>query len=295
MDFQKIIYFEAVARLSSFRKASEELHITQPSITNAIKRLEAELDVKLFLRDTRNVSLTEEGEALLKTAKTILAEWDKGAAELKRISHSRNWRLRLGIPPTLGAEIIRFLYCDFALKYPEANIELREMGSHWIAENIKKDELELGYMVLSPEMSLPSLPVDQGEVKVLMSASHPLAGSDRLSLSELKEEHVIGQPPHSYIQNRMMEEYARQNITMTTSEPPGYIATTYNLVAHGGGIAYVLGDHYRHLANGESLKAIPLTPPISYTAGFAWKSDADLNHAAKAFLAMIKKEYLSVY
>jgi len=65
MDLQKLMYLEAIYRLGSFTRASEELHVSQPAITKAIKSLEKHLGVELILRDSKSVSFTEAGEALV--------------------------------------------------------------------------------------------------------------------------------------------------------------------------------------------------------------------------------------
>lgn len=282
MDLRKLEYFEAVARLSSFTKASKELNVAQPSITNAIKNLEKELQIDLFMRDKRNVALTPEGEIFLKRVSKILKDCQAAADEIRDLAEKKQWQLRLGIPPTLGAEILQKLYCDFIQEYPKVILSIMEIGSSESRERLEKREIDLGYMVLEPGLPFGMMTLDRGEVMALMNCGHPLSGRDRLSLMELKDEMVINQPPFSYIQRRIVREYGRQGIEMKCMTAPGSIISTYNLVAHGGCITYVLGNHYKHLVKEERLMAVPLNPPICYEAGFAWNKEYPLNKAAKA-------------
>ena len=285
-------YFEAVARNLNFTKASKELNVAQPSITNAIKRLESELQTELFIRDKRNVSLTEEGAFLLNRVSSLLEECNALEDEMRMRAHSKNWKLRIGVPPTLGAKLICLLYCELVRQYPSVQIDLREVGSWEINHCLEQEELDLGYMVLEEAGTLlETLPLDRGEVKVLVHSQCPLSAKGELSIEELKNEIVIGQPPKSFVQRVIMEEYKRQGIEMKLMPPPGSIITTYNLVAHRGGIAFVLGDHYKLLISNDSITSHSLNPPIYYNAGLGWKKERHMNLAAKACIKIMKEQF----
>lgn len=289
MDLRKLEYFEAVARLLSFTKASEELAVAQPSITNGIKRLEEELGLPLLVRNKQYVSLTPEGELFLKRTRQILRECASAKEEMQNLAVRKAWTLRLGIPPTLGAKVIQLIYCDFLREYPKAKLEMKEIGSTQIREELENNEIDLGYMVLESEHTMNTIPLDCGEVKVLLSGTHPLAGRESLSLLDIANENVICQPSLSYVQRKIEEEFQKSGLKFNGIPMPGYIITTYHLIAHGSGITFVLGDNYRHLVKEMNIRAIPIVPKIPYSAGFAWKKDKKLNLAARACIQLVSE------
>lgn len=97
MDIQKLKYFYEVAKLQHVTKASEKLCIAQPALTQAIKSLEAELGVSLFIKKGRNIQLTEFGEYLMKKVEIILPEFDSIADEIEQMKHKVNNTIKLNI------------------------------------------------------------------------------------------------------------------------------------------------------------------------------------------------------
>ena len=100
MDLRHLRYFAAVADTCHFGQAAQHLHVAQPALSYAIRQLEAELDVTLFNRTTRQVSLTAAGEFLRGEAARILAGVDEAERGVRRIAAGRSGLLRLGLTGT---------------------------------------------------------------------------------------------------------------------------------------------------------------------------------------------------
>ena len=100
MDLRHLRYFAAVADTCHFGQAAEQLHVAQPALSYAIRQLEAELDVTLFNRTTRHVSLTPAGEFLQAEAARILAGVDDAERGVRRIAAGRTGLVRLGLTGT---------------------------------------------------------------------------------------------------------------------------------------------------------------------------------------------------
>lgn len=124
MNLTAIVYFITVSKYESFSKAAEELYISQPAISRQIQNFEEELNVSLFDRTGKNVTLTEEGKDLLPIAKTICAsveEMQKRAAQLQR---NQEINIKIGYPNMTVMEYLPKLLRAFSLDYPSVKINL---------------------------------------------------------------------------------------------------------------------------------------------------------------------------
>lgn len=122
MNFNQLRYFIEVAETNSFTKASENLFISQPSLSVSIKKLEESLGVKLFNRGKNMMILTNSGKYLLAQAKTILAEIELVETKLRQ-SHQENKLLRIGILHSLPIAYIAKLISNFSKNNPDIMLE----------------------------------------------------------------------------------------------------------------------------------------------------------------------------
>ena len=116
MDLRKLEYFEMVARIGNFTKAAEALHVSQPSITTAIRSLEQSLGVILMNRNQREVLLTKEGEILYHKAVRILNDVNSTMQQMKDLGVAANKVIRVGIVPIMGATLFPILFSGFSIR-----------------------------------------------------------------------------------------------------------------------------------------------------------------------------------
>lgn len=289
LEFRKLQYFESVARLHNFTKAAEELHVAQPTITAAIKRMEEELGVALFVRDKRNVVLTCEGELFLEKVKDILARIDCAVADMQEIAAGREWTVNIGIVPISGSRLLAVLYKGFAEQYPQVRYKILEVGSYGVMEAIDAGELDIGFLVLRDDTpdKYDICPVRRSELKILMHIENPLACKERLSIADLRDQKLIYFPKHSFVRQKMDVEFARYGITPRILVQPVQMISVYNLVQQNAGVSFAVGDDYSALIKSEDVVAIPLEEPVYCDMGFIWKKGGHLNRAARECLKFV--------
>lgn len=290
MNFRRLEQFECVSRLGSFTKASEELMIAQPSITTNIKKLEEELEIILFVRDTRSVELTAEGEIFLGKVKEILKLVNKTQAEMMELKEQGAKILNVGIPPVIGGRLMSRLYKDFGIIYPDIHIKILEMGSFGVCSAIECGEIELGFVVLrdSFEEKFKVVPQIHDEIYVLMSRENSLARLDKIPVELLHGKSIVQTPTHSYVRKRVDEEFAIYNVEPKIVHTPDQMMTVFNLVAEDVGISFVLGKQIDTINERASLIMRPFEKAISFTAGWIWKKDKKLSYAARKCIEFSK-------
>src|SRR5690242_13729574 len=119
IDLHKLRIFATVARLSSFTRAADALHMTQPTVSQQLATLEASLGAPLIERDTRNLRLTPAGQALLPYAEKLQALTGEAVEAARAAAGLADRTLRLGAGSTLATYLLPGLLRDYRLQFPE--------------------------------------------------------------------------------------------------------------------------------------------------------------------------------
>jgi DNA-binding transcriptional LysR family regulator len=191
MEMHQLRYFLAATRALSFTRAAEACHVSQPALTSAIKKLEAELGGPLFFRESNRLKVSDFGRQMQPLLAQIVerAEAAQNAAENFRLIHQQP--IRLGVMPTLGpVRIARFL-SGFERDYPGFEVAVREGRPAQLGEWLDADELDAA--IVNPVEGIPEgwrvEPLYTERYVVILPPEHPLKSHDSLSLQDLS-----GQP-----------------------------------------------------------------------------------------------------
>jgi DNA-binding transcriptional LysR family regulator len=144
---RQIRAFLAIARLQSFTRAAEQLHITQAGLSSMLRDVEAQLDCRLFDRTTRAVSLTPAGRAFVPVATRVLAELDGAAAALGRLSESRQQTLSVGATPLVASCLLPAACEAFSRTHPGVMVEVHDLDRAQIQDRVQEAQIDVGYGV----------------------------------------------------------------------------------------------------------------------------------------------------
>ena len=156
MELRQLEYFEAVQRNKNFTHAAAELHVTQPTVTTAIKNLEKELGVALFDREGGGMELTPAGEELLIRTQIILKNVKKIYDRVGEENSYRKQEVTIGIPPISCARMYPLVMGNFAHSHPNIDVQVQDCCNHINITRILQDDLEIGFIIL-PDMPNPGL------------------------------------------------------------------------------------------------------------------------------------------
>jgi DNA-binding transcriptional LysR family regulator len=147
LSLRQIRAFIAIARLQSFTRAAEQLHITQAGLSSMVRDAEQQLDCRLFDRTTRAVSLTAQGRAFLPVATRVLEELDDSAASLGRMSSAANGSLAIGATPLVASSLLPVVCASFAREHPNIAVSVHDLERSRIQEQLQAGQLDAGYGV----------------------------------------------------------------------------------------------------------------------------------------------------
>ncbi len=291
MDIRHLEYFLEVVRQGSFSKAAAKMHVTQPSISKMVKTLEEEMGFTLLTRNTKQVELTDAGEALLEQAQRIVGLFQNLTAELEDVTNLSKGRLRLGMPPIAASTVFPRVLGEFNRAYPGIGVELFEYGSKKIEEAVLDGTLDVG-IVCSPPAKPALFAVYsciRDPLKVIVHPTHRLAGCPAASFPMLAEESFVLYREdfslHDHILARCREAGFRPRIICETSQREFMTG----MVAANLGIA-LLPETICAQLDPAAIVALPLEgPPLYLELSAIRRQDGYLSFAARQWLAFTAK------
>src|SRR5437868_9595281 len=186
MEIHQLRYFVAVAEEGSFSRAAGMVRVAQPSLSQQIRKLEAEVGQPLFDRLPRSVVLTEAGRCLIDYARQILASIGDARRCVDELKGEVAGRVAVGAIPTIAPYVLPELVVTFQKHYPEVTLEIVEDVTERITRRIEAGELDVA--VLSTCQQSPSLlreRLGNEPLLALVPEAHPLAKQTLVTLDEL--------------------------------------------------------------------------------------------------------------
>lgn len=150
MNINQLLYFASVGKYNNITKASKELHVSQPAITKSIQQLEDELGILLLNRKQNHITLTYEGEVLLKRSQDVLLNLQTLRDEMRDYGKLRRNTIKVGIPPAIGTLLLPKL--DIAIQNDlQIDMEVFESGSQHCIQQVACGELDMAFVLLEKE------------------------------------------------------------------------------------------------------------------------------------------------
>lgn len=292
MDIRALTYFLEVVKHNSFSKASQQLHLSQPTLSKMIKQLEEELGVVLFDRSTRRMQLTETGETLSRHARLVMQALDHLQSALQDIKELRTGQFAFGMPPVIGASFFPRILARFHRQYPGMHIQLVEEGGKQIEQMLLEGKLDLGVVVLPVnEEWFDVTPLVERKLRLVLPAGHRLASMDRIPLSALKEEPFImfrkGFSLHDKVRAACIEAGFEPRIAYESAQWD-FIG---EMVAAGMGIAFLPETACEKLDPRQVKTVAGTEPQIDWNIGLIRRRDSYLNHAAREWVRFVQAEF----
>jgi DNA-binding transcriptional LysR family regulator len=188
MADRRLQVFYSVARLLSFTKAAEALHMTQPAVTFQVRQLEDHFNTRLFDRTHNRISLTEAGRGVMEYAERIFAVYNEMESAVRQITGNVSGVLTLGASTTVAEYMLPVLLGDFKAQYPDVRLQLRVSNTEGIVSWIEHSEIDLGIVeaaVTNKNLLVEICRMDQ--LVAIIPPQHPLATKSAIRVQELLE------------------------------------------------------------------------------------------------------------
>ncbi len=186
MADRRLQVFYTVARLLSFTKAAEALHMTQPAVTFQVRQLEDHFNTRLFDRTHNRITLTEAGQGVFGYAERIFELYAEMENAVRELTGDVRGALTIGASTTIAEYMLPALLGDFKARHPEVNIRLKVSNTEGIVSMVENNVIDLG--VVEAPVSNKNLMVEVCRVDQLVAIvppNHELAGRERIGIDEL--------------------------------------------------------------------------------------------------------------
>lgn len=291
LDIRQLEYFSEVAKHLSFTKAASTLHVSQPSISKAIKNLEGELGVPLFYRSSKNLELTDAGKAVLVNTKNVLEVFKNLTSELTDIMELKKGEIRIGIPPIVGAAFFSKLISQFKEDYPLVRIILTEVGTKKIKQGVEEGSLDIGLICNLPMQkdSFEIIELINDPLMLIVNKNNPLATKPIVEWQELQNESFILYRQDFTLHDRIIEECSKNgflpNIVCESSQKDFMI----EMVEAKLGVAFLPSKICQKIVSPD-IVALPFSNNVVYLElGMAWKKNKYLPFTVREFISMSER------
>lgn len=242
MTITQLEYLIAVVNYGSFSSAADHCFVTQPSLSTQIKNLEDELGVVLLNRGEKPIVPTQAGYVIVEQAKQALAAFYTIKEKVDIMSNEVKGSFSLAVIPTVSPYILHKFVPKFLRKYPGVKLEIKEMFTHQIEQNLKKGSVDMGLLAggftTPPDIIEEKLYEDKFYLYV--AKNHPFYGKKQISVKNINPEDLLLLPDGHCLRTQVLDLCGGQTRTFGHVHfESGSLETIVRMVDSTGGITII--------------------------------------------------------
>ena len=292
MTLQQLRYFLAAAENGSFSAAAESLLMAQPSLSDQIRRLEAELGVALFTRAGRKLALTEAGRMLRPHAERTLAAAEEAVESVKEVRTLTGGTASFGTFGSAHHYLLGGLVQDFRRRHPDVRVRVVGQNSAEVADAIREGRLEAG---------LIALPIDDRGLEVrpsIREENHYVSASPQRLTKPMTIEALAAAPLILYdarwgavdpMRRQLNERAQRAGVRIEPEIEVEYMTAALDLASRRLGDTIATPSVLVTRGYARELSSVSLDPPLYDTFAFVTRRNAHLSPATRAFMELAEK------
>jgi len=214
MDLQSLKIFLAVAHERSFSRAAAKVHRTQPAVSQAVRRLEADLGEELFDRTSKSGTLTDAGRVLQNYGQRLVRLAEETESAMRELRDLRRGRVLIGANEAAVHTLLP-LVARFRQRHTQIAIDVRRVPARQIAVEVQQGSLDFGALSFHPpEEGLIEVTVGSDELVLLVPPNHPLATRRQVTMEDVAGERVVAHNDPSPARERVLRLFEERHITL---------------------------------------------------------------------------------
>jgi len=285
MEISQLEVFLAVAREGGFSRAAEKLYRTQSAVSQAIKKLEAEIGEPLFDRSTRDGVMTDAGQVLQEYAQRLLNLRENAREALGELRELQKGKLVVGANEFTALYLLRVL-AEFRRLHPAIRIVVqRSLGSQ-IPDDIRRHNCEFGVLTYDPQdPELAAVVVYSDELIFVVPPQHPLARESRVSIRQLGAESFVAHIVSSPYREKVIQAFEKYKTPLHMGVELPTLQAIKRFVAMGNGVAFLPEISVEdEIARGELVRIPVQELNVHRKLRLIYRKSATPSHAGRAFL-----------
>jgi DNA-binding transcriptional LysR family regulator len=285
MEISQLEVFLAVAREGGFSRAAEKLYRTQSAVSQAIRKLEAEIGEPLFDRSTRDGVMTDAGQVLREYAERLLNLRENAREALGELRELQKGKLVVGANEFTALYLLRVL-AEFRRLHPAIRIVVqRSLGSQ-IPDDIRRHNCEFGVLTYDPQdPELASVVVYSDELIFVVPPQHPLARESQVSIRQLGAESFVAHIVSSPYREKVIQAFEKHKTPLHMGVELPTLQAIKRFVAMGNGVAFLPEISVEdEIVRGELVRIPVQELRVHRKLRLIYRKSAALSHAGRAFL-----------
>ena len=272
MADRRLQVFQTVARLLSFTKAAEELHMTQPAVTFQVRQLEEQFNTRLFDRTHNRISLTEAGQRVYECAERIFELYAEMDNKVRELTGDISGVLILGASTTIAEYMLPVLLGDFKKEYPDVTIRLKVANTDGIVSQVENNAIDLG--VVEAPVNNKNLVVEEcrtDELVLIVPPDHELASENAVPVKRITEYPFICREEGSGTREVMLECMTGAGVNpseLNLGMELGSLEAIKGAVESGMGVSVLSSATIEKELKLGTLVAVKLEPPMTRPFSF---------------------------
>jgi LysR family hydrogen peroxide-inducible transcriptional activator len=283
MTLTELRYVVTLAREKHFGRAAERCHVSQPTLSVAVKKLEEELGIPLFERSKSSIRVTETGQRIIEQAQRVLDQVGQIRDMAQDGKNQLNSPLKVGAIYTIGPYLFPHLLPQLRRAAPEMPLYIEENYTASLRQKLRHSELDAIIIALPfEEPEVVTLPLYDEPFVVLLPAGHPLTKEDKLTPEQLAREQLLLLGPGHCFRDQVLEScppLVEAVTRQSTTDKPALVTegssleTIRHMVASGLGITVLPLSAATAMQYNEDILAVrPFAAPVPYrTVALAWR------------------------
>lgn len=291
MNIRDIQYFLAVAELEHFGKAAEQCHVSQPTLSGQIKKLEETWGVTLFERTNRRVMVTEVGKRMAESARRVMRELDAMQEMADMTQDPLAGKFCLGAFPTLSTYIFPEIVPRITQSLPKVRLILVEEKTAILVEKLKQGELDAAFLALPlpvPDDFLVSEPLFDDPFMLAVPSAHPLANATSIDQSTLAQHRLLLLEEGHCLRDQALDVCQLHGVSEEQDFRATGLETLRQMVKAGTGITFMPSIAVRE--GEEGIAYIPFTPPAPMRSiGLVWRKTTARSQVIQKIIEQVKR------
>ena len=295
MEFHQLTYFLAAAQTQNFRKAAELCIVAQSALSRQIAMLEDELEVELFKRNKKRVTLTAEGENFAHYVRNAMEQLQEGKLFLSELQAGQQGTIRIGCIESLATAFLPALFATFHQQYPHIRLKVRVNHTDELITLVEQGELELG-LILDPRLQSELLIVKElfrQPLHLLVSSQHTLAQkkNQTVTLEEVMTESFLLLDETSRMGQITKRIFAQRGFSIRPLVEIESVEGLKEMVRQGVGVTLTLPALIRPSQIGNELMLLPITGLVEeFIFALIYRRVGTISRAAREFINTISRQ-----
>lgn len=290
MDIKQLFYFVTVADQLSYSKAAQKLHISQPSLSNAIKNLEHEVGSPLLERSTRKIELTDAGKVLYNKSLQLLSHMNILKKEMQEVRLTGSGELIIGMIESVRHWVPKVIR-EYQGRFPSIRIKLIEVLSRKaVIDSLRKYHTHL--IITNQcieEEDIESLPLYKEKLVLVLHRDHPLSAKESITFSELAEEPFIISMEGFQTREDILEAFSLAEASPNIQFEIERFETALTLVRENLGVAIIPENYLVEPKDASIVRKTIDSPALERTVYLTYMKNRYLAPAVQSFLEDIQR------